>query len=70
MNRILNTTVMCSLKADNRSPDFKTFFMFNSAVHGIFSYNKYENANNSLLKLTIVGIFIFISTDIFMLSYV
>ena len=36
----------------------KKFFMLNSAEHGIFSAN-----NNS-------GIFIFISTDIFMNSYV
>ena len=26
---------------------YQTFFMLNSAEHGIFSANKYENANNS-----------------------
>ena len=41
---------------------YKTFFMLNSAEHEIFSANKYENA--------IVGIFIFISRENFMLSYV
>ena len=41
----------------------KTFFMLNSAEHEIFSAKKYENANK-------VGIFIFISRELFMLSYV
>ena len=29
-----------------RPRGYKTFFMFNSAEHEIFSANKYENANN------------------------
>ena len=37
--------------------------MLNSAEHEIFSANKYEMP-------TIVGIFIFISSETFMLSYV
>ena len=37
--------------------------MLNSIEHEIFSANKYENAN-------LVGIFIFISRENFMLSYV
>ena len=37
--------------------------MLHSAEHEIFSANKYENAND-------VGIFIFISSEIFMLSYI
>ena len=58
---------------------YKTFFMLNSAEHENFSANKYENANNSCMKIsllinmkmpTIVGIFLFISREIFMLSYV
>ena len=37
----------------------------------IFSANKYKNANNSWhFHIYIVGIFIFISREIFMLSYV
>ena len=41
---------------------YKTFFMLNSAEHEIFSAN---------MKMSIiVGIFIFISRDIFMLSQV
>ena len=43
----------------NSPPGYKTFFMLNSAEHEIFSANKYEN-----------GIFIFISREIFILSYV
>ena len=42
---------------------YKAFFMPNSAEHEIFSANKYENANK-------VGIFIFISREIFVLSYI
>ena len=41
----------------------KLFSMLNSAEHEIFSANKYAMP-------TIVGIFIFISREIFMLSYV
>ena len=41
----------------------KPFFMLNSAEDEIFSANKYENANN-------IGIFIFISREVFTLSYV
>ena len=42
---------------------YKMFFMLKSAEHEIFSANKYENAK-------IVGIFIFICREIFMLSYI
>ena len=43
---------------------YKTFFMLNSTEHEIFSANKY-------MKMPIiVGIFILISREIFMLSYV
>ena len=31
----------------NQAPRLYFFFMLNSAEHGIFSANKYENANNS-----------------------
>ena len=40
------------------------FFLLNIAEHENFSANKYENAN----YCTIVGIFIFISRENFMLS--
>ena len=40
--------------------------MLNTAEHEIFSANKYENAKLNI----IVGIFIFISREILMLSYV
>ena len=43
--------------------DYKIFFMLNSAEHEIFP------ANNMKMP-TIVDIFIFISREIFMLSYV
>ena len=43
-----------------RSWSYKTFFMLNSVKHEIFSANKYENAN----------IFMFISREMFMISYV
>ena len=46
-----------------RPRGYKTFFMLNSAKHEIFSGYKYENANK-------VGIFIFISRESFILSYV
>ena len=48
---------------DDLSPGLYNFFMLNSAELEIFSTNKYENANN-------IGIFIFISREMFMLSYV
>ena len=53
--------------------------MLNTAEHETFSANKYENANKLSMKFsllinmkmpTIVGIFIFISRESFMLSYV
>ena len=50
--------------------------MLNSAEQENFSANKYENANYCIFLLinmkmpTIVGIFIFISREIFMLCYV
>ena len=43
---------------------YKTFFMLISAEHEISSANKYENVNYSWL------FFIFLSREIFMLSYV
>ena len=46
-----------------KSRGYKTSFMLNSAEHDIFSAYKSEMP-------TIVGIFIFISREIFMLSYV
>ena len=43
---------------------YKSFFMLNSAEHEIFSANKF-------MKMPIiVDIFIFISREIFMLSYI
>ena len=47
----------------NPGPEVVKLFILNSAGHEIFSANKYENANK-------VGIFIFISREIFRLSYV
>ena len=43
--------------------DYSTVFVLNSAEHEFFSVNEYENAQ-------IVCICIFISREIFMLSYV
>ena len=45
------------------APRLQNFLVLNSAEHEIFSTNKYQNA-------AIVGIFIFISREIFMLSFV
>ena len=42
------------------APSYKTVFMLNVAEHEIFFANRYENAN----------ILIFISRDIFMISYI
>ena len=54
--------VMSSYSDVTSSPrGYETFFVLNSAEHEIFSANKYENA--------IVGIFIFIGRELFMLSY-
>ena len=60
---------------ENQARSYKTF-MLNSAEHEMFSANKYENANNSWhfhiyqQRNYIVGIFIFISREIFTFSYV
>ena len=53
---------LCICEQERSGPQgYKTFFVLNSAAHENFSANKY---------ITIVGIFIFISREIFMLSYV
>ena len=49
----------------NLGQGYETFLMLNSAGHEIFSANKYENANNNE-----ISILMFISREIFMLSYV
>ena len=64
---------------------YKTFFVLNSAEHEIFPANKSQITNNCkfflakysssmktslLINMTIVGIFIFISGEHFMLSWV
>ena len=48
----------------SRPQEYKTFFMLNLAESENFSANKHENANPAIL-----AIFIFISREIFMLSF-
>ena len=48
---------------------YKIVFMLNSIEHEIFHANKFQITNNAKFFLAIVGIFIFISRENFMLSW-
>ena len=64
---------MASCKKQTGPRGYKTFFMLNSAEHEICPANKSQITNNYIFflakcSLATVGIFIFISREIFMLS--